>query len=86
MSPFYANYGYYPRFLSEIQLSPDHGSGSQPSVHSTPAAEDFALQLNEIHERLIENVKKAQGYQAKYYDAKHRPGEPRRVHFIGLIR
>ena len=76
MSPFYANYGYHPRFLSEIQLSPDHGSGSQPSsVHSAPAAEDFALQLNEIHERLVENVKKAQDYQAKYYNAKHKPVE-----------
>ena len=76
MSPFYANYGYHPRFLSEIQLSPDHGSGSQPSsVHSAPAAEDFALQLNEIHERLVENVKKAQDYQAKYYNAKHKPLE-----------
>jgi hypothetical protein len=65
MSPFYANYGFNPRFLSEVQLPKD----------SAPAAEDFALHLHEIHERLVENVKKSQHFQAKYYDAKHKPIE-----------
>ena len=67
MSPFFANYGFNPRFLSEIP--------SSDSDHSAPAAEDFALHLQEIHERLVENVKRAQNHQAKHYDTKHKPIE-----------
>jgi len=66
MSPFYANYGFNPRFLeSEIHLPSES--------HTALAAQDFALQLHEIHERLIENVTQSQNYQAKYYDSKHKP-------------
>ena len=66
MSPFYANYGSHPRFVSEIQVSADHAA---------PAAKDFTSHLYETHERLVENVKKAQDSQARYYDAKHKPIE-----------
>jgi hypothetical protein len=62
MTPFFANYGYNPRFLSQFEV---------PADHSAPAAEDFAAHLHEIHERLVENVKAAQDSQARYYDAKH---------------
>jgi hypothetical protein len=62
MTPFYANYGYHPSFISQFNV---------PSEHSAPAAADFALHLHEIHERLVENVKSAQDSQARYYDAKH---------------
>jgi hypothetical protein len=66
MSPFFANYGYHPRFMSQIQTTSDH---------ATPAANDFAAHMHEVHERLVENVVRAQNYQAKYYDAKHKPVE-----------
>ena len=62
MSPFYANYGLHPRFMSQIQV---------PSEHAAPAATDFAAHLHETHDRLVENVKTAQDSQALYYDAKH---------------
>ena len=67
MSPFFANYGFHPRFLAE--------SNSPFSSHSAPAAEEFASYLHEVHERLVQNVKHAQDLQAKYYDAKHKPVE-----------
>jgi len=66
MSPFYANYGFNPRFVSEIQVQAEHAA---------PAAKDFALHLHEVHDRLVENVKHAQNYQARYYDTKHKPIE-----------
>jgi Chromo (CHRromatin Organisation MOdifier) domain len=62
MTPFYANYGYNPRFISQFEIS---------SNHAAPIATDFALHLHEVHERLVENVKSAQDLQARYYDAKH---------------
>jgi hypothetical protein len=62
MTPFFANYGYNPRFISQFEV---------PAEHSAPAAEDFGSHLHEIHDRLVENVKAAQDSQARYYDAKH---------------
>ena len=62
MSPFYANYGLHPRFMSQIQV---------PSEHAAPAAAELAAHLHETHDRLIENVKAAQDSQARYYNAKH---------------
>ena len=62
MSPFYANYGLHPRFMSQIQV---------PSEHAAPAAAELAAHLRETHDRLIENVKAAQDSQARYYNAKH---------------
>jgi len=63
MSPFYANYGFHPRFLAEFTPT------------NVPASDDFASHLHEVHEHLVENVKKAQNYQARYYDPKHKPTE-----------
>jgi len=63
MSPFYANYGFHPRFLAEFTPTP------------IPAANDVASHLHNVHDRLVENIKKAQDYQAQYYDRKHKPIE-----------
>jgi len=62
-SPFYANYGYNPRFTIEL---------NQFSKHPVPAAEEMAKRLKTIHEDLTELIKVAQNQQAKYYDAKHK--------------
>ena len=61
-SPFYANYGYHPKFTFDIR-----------QAHlSAPAAKTFAESLQFLHELLTENIKSAQDHQAKYYDAKHK--------------
>ena len=56
MSPFFANYGFHPRFLAESMA---------PNSHAAPAAEEFASYLNDVHERLVQNVKHSQDLQAK---------------------
>jgi len=61
MSPFYANYGLHPRFISQIQV---------PSEHAAPAVADFTAHFHETHDRLVENVKATQDSQARYYDSK----------------
>jgi hypothetical protein len=48
MSPFYANYGFHPRLISEIQV---------PSEYVASAAADFIMHLHDIHNRLVENIK-----------------------------
>ena len=62
-SPFYANYGYNPRFT--IDLRPF-------SNHPVPAAEEMAKRLKSIHEDLTELIKVTQNPQARYYDARHK--------------
>ena len=62
-SPFYANYGYNPRFT--VDLHPF-------SNHPIPAAEEMAKRLKSIHEDLTELIKVTQNQQARYYDAKHK--------------
>jgi len=47
MSPFFANYGFHPRFLAESRPT------STSSSHAAPAAEEFASYLHNIHERLV---------------------------------
>jgi len=61
-SPFYANYGYHPRFTVDLRRT------KNPDI---PAAKQLAESLQRSHEALIENVKSAQNTQARYYDAKH---------------
>jgi Integrase zinc binding domain/Chromo (CHRromatin Organisation MOdifier) domain len=63
MSPFYTNYGFHPRFLSEITPT------------EVPAADEFASHLRDVHDRLVENVKCTQNFQARHYDPKHKPIE-----------
>jgi len=67
MSPFFSNYGFHPRFLTELHLT-----FSSPSL-AAPTAEEFTSYLHDVHERFIQNVKHTQDLQAKYYDAKHKP-------------
>jgi hypothetical protein len=61
-SPFYANYGYHPRFTVDLRRT------KNPDI---PAAKELAESLQHSHQALIENVKSAQNSQARYYDAKH---------------
>jgi len=61
MSPFFANYGFHPRFLAESRPT----STSSSSSHAAAAAEEFASYLYYIHERLVQNVKYAQDLQAR---------------------
>jgi hypothetical protein len=63
MSPFYANYGFHPRFLSEFTPT------------EVPAADEFASLLREVHDCLVENVKRTQDFQARHYDRKYKPTE-----------
>jgi len=72
MSPFFANYDYHPRFLAEFSPTP------------IPATNDFASHLHDVHDRLVENVKRAQDIQARYYDRKHKPVEFKPTILLGL--
>jgi hypothetical protein len=64
-SPFFANYGNHPRFAIEF-----------PKLQlSAPAAKDYATQIKNMHDTLVENVKMAQNHQARHHDAKHKPIE-----------
>jgi len=65
MSPFFANYGFHPRFFAELR----HMSTS----HAAPATEEFTSYLHDIHQGLIQNIKHVKDLQAKYYNAKHKP-------------
>jgi len=67
MSPFFANYGFHPRFLVELHPT------STSSSHTAPAAQELASYLLDVHELLIQNVKHTQDLQAKYYNPKHKP-------------
>src|SRR5213078_2283608 len=62
-SPFYANYGYNPKFTVDLK---------QFDKYPVPAAQDMAKRLKNLHESLSELIKLAQNQQAKYYDAKHK--------------
>jgi hypothetical protein len=63
MSPFFVNYGFHPCFLAEFTST------------NVPATDEFAARMHQVHERLVENVTKAQDIQARYYDCKHKPVE-----------
>jgi len=62
-SPFYANYGYHPRFTIDL---------NEFKKHPVPSAYDMAKHLKELHEQLTDLITTAQNQQAKYYDAKHK--------------
>jgi len=66
-SPFYANYGYNPRFTV------DPRSTDKNKAIPAPAAKAVAEKLKALHEDLTEAIKVVQNYQAQYYDAKHKP-------------
>lgn len=66
MSHFFTNYNFNSCFLSEIRFL---------SNNSALAVKDFLIYLHDIYEQLVENIKKSQDYQAKYYNVKHQPIE-----------
>jgi len=74
MSPFFANYSFHPWFLAELH----------PTSHAAPAAKEFTSYLHDIHERLVQNVKRTQDLQTKYYNAKHKSIEPQSGNLVWL--
>ena len=60
--PFYANYGFNPKFHINISSTPPQ---------NVPAAKEYAERLVQHHDALTENVKRAQNSQAQCYDARH---------------
>jgi len=67
-SPFYANYGYNPKFTVDLKKF---------DKYPVPAAQDMARRLKNLHEDLTELIKVVQNQQARYYDAKHKRVEYR---------
>jgi hypothetical protein len=64
-SPFYANYGFHPRFnVSSLPSSSDGVAFD---------ADHQAQRLRDITSELQVNIGKAQESQARYYDVKHKP-------------
>ena len=59
MSPFYANYGYHPRYTVKVNSS---------SLRTNPASAAYAKRLKEIHNQARANLTEAQLYQKQYYD------------------
>ena len=68
-SPFYANYGYNPRFTVDPRTMDIQANAMIPA----PATMAMAEKLKTLHEDLTEAIKFIQNYQAQYYDAKHKP-------------
>jgi len=64
ISPFYANYGYNPRFSPAV-----------PSPIDVPRAEELTTNLSELFKQLKENLKKASAKQEKFAN-KHRIQPP----------
>ncbi len=63
-SPFYANYGYNPRFSPAV-----------PSTTDVPRAEEFTTNLTELFNQLKENLEQASSKQEKFAN-KHRIKAP----------
>jgi hypothetical protein len=63
MTPFYANYGFHPRFDPHV---PDE-------VGTSPAGYERAADMVAVHQYCQEAIARAQERMAKYYDKKHIP-------------
>ena len=75
MSPFLANFGYSPRWLDDIvEIDP-----------SIPLVVEKIQDLKAVHEMCKENIKVANEYYAKYYDAKKRAGPEFKVGDMVLL-
>jgi transposase InsO family protein len=64
-SPFMALYGYNPELRFNVEDAATKGE--------TPAAHDRILHLQELRDRLREELLKSQERQAKYYNQRHQP-------------
>ena len=64
VSPFYANFGYHPRWVDEI--SPGQAS-------DVPEATNVAASVTDVHRQCAANIAEANRSYAKAYDAKRRP-------------
>jgi transposase InsO family protein len=69
-TPFMALYGYNPELRFDIEDAATKGEALAASV---PAARDRILRLQELRDRLREELLKSQERQAKYYNQKHQP-------------
>lgn len=63
VSPFFLQGGYHPSL----------GIDSGPAPIDVPAAEERALEIQQLQKTLTAEWSKSAGTQAKYYDAKHTP-------------
>ena len=66
LTPFYANFGYHPRWVDEIL---PNGEGE------VPLARQVVEDLHAVHEQCQKNIEIANQHYAKYYD-KHRKPSP----------
>ena len=64
-SPFFANYGFHPRF-NMLSVAPSRDPDSF-------SVEEHSKRIQDTHQTLQKNILKAQEYQARYYNAKHKP-------------
>ena len=64
-TPFMALYGYNPELRFDVEDAATKGE--------TPAARDRILRLQELRNRLREELLKSQERQAKYYNQRHQP-------------
>jgi hypothetical protein len=60
-SPFYANFGYHPRWIDDVRPS---------AGHDVPAATQMVADLKELHAACSANIAEANRRYSKYYDAK----------------
>lgn len=69
-SPFYANFGYHPRWVDEIQLN-------EPS--SVPIGVKMVEEISDVHKVCVANIAEANLRYSKSYDRKHKEGPTYRV-------
>src|SRR5207248_528211 len=61
VSPFFAVYGYHPRFTTLINSMSE----------KIPAAHEFTRAMQQLHSQMRECLVKNETHQGKYYDKKH---------------
>ena len=63
ITPFMALYGYNPELRFDVE--------DTATLGETPAARDRIVRLQELRDRLKEELLKSQEQQAKYYNQRH---------------
>jgi hypothetical protein len=64
-TPFYANFGYHPRWIDELQRN---------SAAEVPSGVRKIQSITDLHEQCSTNIAEANERYAKYYDARHKEG------------
>lgn len=65
VSPFYANYGFHPKFKMDL-------SSLQNSTETVPASTEFVNKMKEIHDEMKAEITSAQIDQERFYNEKRR--------------